>query len=784
MTLRRRERKRDAVPNAAPTLRTIDPTRRRSCIFGSLAGNTTVPAQWSSSDNPSRTQANCNPAANQARSPSCIVVVRRRTADEPIRVDQGIFPVPMNLRTCFWATTLAIAIAFAGCSTNPAPPAVPPVAGASVGIGGPSGRFVGSEACRKCHASEYDAWAGSRHRSTLRPWANGQPLRLASTDVPAPYRVQSDGSISGPGTDGKDVTGSVAFLVGGRHREDVLVRLADGRLQIFPIAFDADRGIAFEPLKDLAGGTPPPPDVVDFWTRAGRNADLACYGCHATGQTVEVVGRSPSGLTLPGSKWVEPGVGCEACHGPGGPHIDIANAGTPGPETVRMPRGGGVGTIEACAACHGLRDVLPSPFSTAPAHRYGESVVLAAEPLLSAGANSEFRDPFFADLRPSSYQQEAIAFSQSGCARKGGMTCAACHDVHSGAPSAAIGAQDGGTAICAPCHASVVASVAKHTLHRAGSPGGRCLDCHMAPILRGPGHEPARDHSMTPPVAGRGQIPAACAACHAGSKNATSVAAAWKRRPVGRAATRRLEIGAAIDAASRAGATAATATAIARLADDSERGWFLRWALIQRLPASSAGPAPEEALEPLRHALTDPNPALRRAAARALGRCGQPSDIETLQRATEDTNPWTALEAVHAMGLLGSPVSGARLLQLLKRPDLIADARAQYMFGHACLVGQDAPRAETALRRALEINPMIVGAMNDLGLALIAQGRRDKAIEEWKLALDVNPRFSAARRNLDAARQEISPGETNGLQKSVAEPSPPQPAEDPGPAPR
>jgi predicted CXXCH cytochrome family protein len=574
----------------------------------------------------------------------------------------------------------------------------------------------------------------------------------------------------------------VTFLVGGRHREDTLVRLADGRLQVFPIAFDADRAEAFEPLRELAGGTPPPPDVVDFWTRAGRNADLACYGCHATGQAVETVGRSPSGLTLPGSKWVEPGVGCEACHGPGGPHIDAAKAGKPGRETVRMPRGGGVETIDACAACHGLRNVLPSPFNAVPAHRYGEPVAVAAEPFLSAGANSEFRDPFFADLRPSTYQQEAIAFSQSGCARKGGMTCAACHDVHSGSPSAELGAQDGGAAICAPCHASEVASGAKHTFHRAGSPGGRCLDCHMAPILRGPGHEPARDHSMAPPVAGRGQVPAACAACHAGAKNATSVAAAWKRRPAGRAATRRLEIGAAVDAASQGGA--ATATAIARLADDAERGWFLRWALIQMLPASSAGPAPEDVLEPVRRALTDPNPALRRAAARALGRCGKPSDIETLQRATDDTDPWTALEAAHAMGLLGSPASGARLLQLVKRPDLIADARAQYAFGHACLVGQDAPRAETALRRALEINPMIVGAMNDLGLALIAQGKRDQAIEEWNLALDINPRFSAARRNLEAATAKVSSGETSGLPKSVAEPALPGPAGDPGPAPR
>ncbi len=687
----------------------------------------------------------------------------------------------MELRTPVFAISIALMIA--GCSRQAAPPPAS-VDASSPGIGGPTGRFVGSEACRECHATEYESWAGSRHRATLRPWKEGQPLRLASTTNLAPYRVSADGEVIGPNVDGTEVRGKVAYLLGGRHREDLLVRLPDGRLQVFPIAFDIDRGQPFEPLKELAGGTPPPPDVVDFWTRVGRNADLACYGCHATGHLVEVAGKSPSGQTLPGSKWVEPGVGCEACHGAGGPHISAARGGKPGPETVRMPRGGGAATIDACAACHGLRDVLPSPFSTVPAHRYGESVVTAAEPLLSVAANAEFRDPFFADLRPSTYQQEAIAFSQSGCARKGGMTCAACHDVHSGALSAAVSAPAGDDAVCAPCHASVVASADKHTRHPKGTPGARCLDCHMAPIVRGPAHEPARDHTMAPPVAGRGEVPAACASCHAGAKNADAVVAAWKLWPQGPAAKRRLELGTAVDAAAQPGAPPATAEAVARLANDGERGWFLRWALIQRLSDVASGEAPPEVRAGLQRALSDENPAIRRAAARALGRLGAPSDVEPLQRATNDTDPWTALEATHAMGLLGSAASGPRLLQLLKRPDLIADARAQYMFGHACLIGQDGPRAETALRRALELNPMIVGAMNDLGLALIAQGKTDEAIASWSLAVDINPRFSAALRNLAAAKAKLNSGETSGTPTSGAEPAAPAAAGDPGPVPR
>ena len=338
----------------------------------------------------------------------------------------------LAVRAQFRIAALTAAVALSACSKPAEAPAHSEAASRASAIGGASGRFVGSEACRACHASEYAAWSGSRHHLTLRPWTTAEPLRLASSSIAAPYRLRADGSAAGPDASGKEISGTVAFLIGGRHREDAVVRLDDGRLQVFPIAFDNDRRAPFEPLKEISGGTRPPVDVVDFWTRAGRNADIACYGCHATGHTLTVVGRSSSGLALPSSKWVEPGVGCEGCHGPGGPHVDAAKAGTPGKDTVKMPRGTGSAVTDACAACHGLRDVLPSPFETSPAHRYGEPVTSAAEPLLSVGSNAEFREPFFADLRPATYQQEAIALSQSGCATKGGMTCGACHDVHSG----------------------------------------------------------------------------------------------------------------------------------------------------------------------------------------------------------------------------------------------------------------------------------------------------------------------------------------------------------------
>jgi HEAT repeat protein len=270
----------------------------------------------------------------------------------------------------------------------------------------------------------------------------------------------------------------------------------------------------------------------------------------------------------------------------------------------------------------------------------------------------------------------------------------------------------------------------------------------MAQIVRGPARDMARDHSMAPPIAGPDEVPAACAHCHAGGKNAETVAAAWKKLPQGAASTSRHRIMEAIDASAKGDAKALSL--LAHLVGE-DRGWFVRWAALQMLQSAAAGPESQRELGPVRTALSDPNPAIRRAAARALASCGSPKDIPALQHASDDADPWVALEATIAMGRLGSPTAGARLFQVTKRPDLIGDARAQYQYGHACLVGQDLGHAEEALRRALELNPMMVRAMNDLGLALMGRKKRDEAIAQWNAALDVNPQYSAAKRNIETA---------------------------------
>ncbi len=617
---------------------------------------------------------------------------------------------------------------------------------AAVNVGSAEGRYLGSKACGPCHAVEYRSWRASHHRSTLRPFSSAAPPRLASASLPEGYAVEVSGEVKGPGAEGGVVLGQAAYVVGGRRREELWVRLEDGRLQVFPIAYDLDGNKPLELLGALPGGSPPKGDSVDFWTRLARNADLGCYGCHATGAIVRIAGATQAGNAVPRSEWAEAGVGCEACHGPGSPHVEAAKAGRP-----RDARTATAATTESdqkvgvCASCHGLRDLLSSPLSNTPAHPYGQPVWNGADPVLNSPANAEFRDPLFPDLRPATYQQEAVALAQSPCAVKGGLDCARCHDPHSGE----IRTEARGDAACFPCHDGIGAQGSAHTRHPAGKPGSGCPDCHMAAILRGPGSALARDHALSTPAADGENVPMACAGCHLGRVDAARVVEGWKAFPRGsREAKRRLGIAKAITAWQRG--EGSPAGALAAIVADPGEGWasrVLAAALLEKGPVGEASP---DVAQALRAALRDPNPALKRAAARTLGRWGSAADRAELLPLVASEDPFLALAAVEALGRLGDPEYGARLTALVRRPDLLGEYRAQLAIGAAFLHARDWPRAEQSLARSLELHPLQVPALNDLGIALFSQGRADRARALWRQALEINPRFEGARLNLEA----------------------------------
>lgn len=646
------------------------------------------------------------------------------------------------------AATIALALAMASCSCpgpnrREAGSAAPEEAAP---IGDREGRFAGSNACRECHASEFKAWETSRHRATLAPAAGERLARLAEGPLRDGFSIDPvSGVVRGPGPDGTARTASAAYLVGGRHRDDLWVRLPDGSLQIFPFSYDLDAGAVFEPIAVLSGGTPPAPDAFEFWTRAGRSADRACYGCHATGHTLADAATAPPGAPAVRSRWAEDGVGCEACHGPGGPHIEAAKAGRATSARTRLSS-----AIEpsrqtdVCAGCHALRELLSSPVAATPAHRYGAAVQTFADPVASVPSSFEFRAATYADRRPATFQQEAAALSQSPCAVKAGLGCRDCHDVHAGTLTASMSGPDRGDRLCLSCHEAVGRDVRAHTRHDAASEGARCIACHMAAIVRGPGRTPARDHTLAPPVAGPGEIPAACVSCHAGSDRAKAETwPTWKTSA--RSSARRARF-AAVTRELESGRNAAAA--LGGLVADRSNGWQLRSIAAADLYASFDRNPDRAATSILREATGDADPAVRRAVIRALGRSGDRSDLSRLAGLADDPDPFVALEAVVATGVIGDPGYAPRITKVVARHDLAGEYRAHLAFGRAALVTKDWARAEKAFARVVEIHPFVVSAWNDLGVARRSLGKADEARAAWERALAINPRFEAARRNL------------------------------------
>ncbi len=649
------------------------------------------------------------------------------------------------------AMCLFLLVTLAACGPAEAPPPAT-TDPALAALGTPAGRFAGSESCKPCHPAQYASWSASRHRATLRLVTGEMGPHLAGLGLEGGFEVGKSGLARGPDPEGKELSVTPAYLVGGKHREDLCVRMEDGRLQVFPYSYDFDAGAPFRPLRELAGGVDPPPDSLAYWTRIGRNADLTCYGCHATGSRLEI-GRAASGAyAVPLSRWAEAGVGCEACHGVGGPHVAAAAAGR-GASVVPSglsPRASAETRIAICASCHAMREYLSSPFGATPIQACGVPPWDRADPLLRRAPDEEFEVFLFADLRPATYQQEAIALGQSECARRGGLTCDRCHDPHGGGlrPSAR------GSAACLPCHDSIAAVAEKHSRHKAGTPGVGCIDCHMAAILRGPGRNPARDHTLAPPVAGTGEVPAACAACHKKKEDSAKVIRGWSLFPQRSAETRRRLALSAARADAEKGERRAFSS-LAAIAADAGQGWFVRYSAatwieaLARQLGSDAGAAAS-----LRVALEDPNPALKRAAVRGLGRLSRSEDVPRLSALVSSPDPFLALDAVSALGIMGVPDYRTRLAQLVRRPDLAGEFRAQLAVGRAALLASDWPMARAALHRALELDPFVVVALNDLGIALYREGMLPQAREMWSRVLDLDPRFEAARKNLEETAAE------------------------------
>lgn len=394
--------------------------------------------------------------------------------------------------------------------------------------------FVDNQGCAECHAEQYDQWLGSQHQQAMQE-ARAETVLGDFDDATFSdgrvtsrfFRKDGDFFVHTEGPDGVYADFPVQYTFGVEPLQQYLLALPRGRLQAFTVAWDVagQRWFDLYPDENAVPGNP------FHWTARGHTANSSCIECHTTNMTLNYAVESDTYTTT----WDAVNVSCQACHGPGSGHIRWAEAGADESDAAKgllvnwreeTPQK----QTEVCAACHSLR------YPVSANDGFGAD--------LNVSKDHSFYDDFMPELLHTGYYHpdgqmlgEVYNFGPFLQSKMyhAGLTCATCHNPHSGQ------LWTEGNALCAGCHQpsppvqqypglqARAYDSPEHHFHSGEGPGSRCVDCHMPPqtymVI-----DPRHDHQFSTPRPDstlEWGTPNACANCHGDVAATDKEAAQW-----------------------------------------------------------------------------------------------------------------------------------------------------------------------------------------------------------------------------------------------------------------
>lgn len=196
--------------------------------------------------------------------------------------------------------------------------------------------YIGSAACTACHPeiAALHAVHGHAHKLTKLDDTTGPTFPAAAdrAGVPNPPAGKTWGDIT--------------YVIGGYHRK---ARFLDSLGYVMTDGVDGVNtqwNLDFPPTGTVAGWTAYHADQVD-----PKPYSYSCFICHTTGPSEDGHQDSLEGIV---GTFAEPGIQCEACHGPGSNHVDIP----PDVSKIYINE-----DSSECGACHSRgddMDVIPA----------------------------------------------------------------------------------------------------------------------------------------------------------------------------------------------------------------------------------------------------------------------------------------------------------------------------------------------------------------------------------------------------------------------------------------
>lgn len=619
-----------------------------------------------------------------------------------------------------------------------------PAAPAAVNSWQQGASYSGSVSCRECHEKFYALWSQSNHGLAMQPYSPALAGKIAPLELPITIGEKryslvksADAACVVEETQGQRTELPIAHAMGGKNIYYFLTPYRGGRLQVVPIAYDVKRATWIDTTASMVRHGLEGGDEALPWTDPMLTFNTACYNCHVSQLSNQYDLKSDSYTTT----WGEPGINCEACHGPGAEHVKVCKAAPEGYEPKDMKilswkALSGEQQDHACLVCHAK--MSPVTGGMPPGENFFDHYDLVT---------LENQD-YYPDGRDLGENYTFTSWRASPCAKSGMLNCLHCH-TSSGRYRFK---QEQQNHACLPCHALRVRNAPAHTHHKAGGEGNLCVSCHM-PMTEF-GRMARSDHSMRPPAPAATIAfgsPNACTLCHTGKSAqwADDLVRKWRTRdyqaPI-------LERGRLIQAARKRDWTQLD-TMLGYL-ERKDRDEVVATSLIRLLLA-----CPDAAIFPHveRLALQDGSPLVRSAAAAALQGSPRRESLQALVAATKDTRRLVRVRAAASLG--GVPpemfdaegreaVAAATAELFASYTNRLDQWGSHYNQGNFYQTRNRDQEAIAAYEQAHALRPDVIMPLVNLSQAYARQGLTAQAESALRKALVIEPKNAAVNFNL------------------------------------
>ncbi|MHC4096437.1 MAG: tetratricopeptide repeat protein [Planctomycetota bacterium] len=530
--------------------------------------------------------------------------------------------------------------------------------------------------------------------------------------------------------DGGEKKYPIAHVMGGKNVYYFFTPMEKGRLQVLPLAYNVHKAEWFDTaasgVRHFSGVTS---DSPVHWTDPLYTFNTSCHSCHVSQLSTNYDLKTDTYNT----KWAEPGINCETCHGPSQEHIKVCEAATDGqkPKDLKIISTKLFKTEQTnsmCGSCHAKMNNVSPSFK--PGDKYFDHFDLVTLEHLD----------FYPDGRDLGENYTMTSWRMSACVKSGNLDCMHCH---TSSGRYRFSESDKANHACMPCHKKRVENAERHTHHPADSEGSKCIACHM-PMTKF-AHMNRSDHSMRPPIPAATlafKSPNACNICH-DDKDAT-----WANEHVRQwhgldYQKEFLEPAYLIDEARKQDWR--RLDEMLEYISRKDRDEIFAVSLIRLLRSCDLQKKWPSVIKALTE---DPSPLVRTGAAEALDNHITGDSLRALLGAIQDDYRLVRVRAAASL----SSVPPDRLKDEYQKYLQVAtteyleglQARADdfinhYNLGNFYLARRDTEQAIRSFETAIRLRPDYIASHVNAAFAYNAAGKNDKAEASFRKALELDP---------------------------------------------